>query len=252
RGGRVHGGQSRRDDPVGDAGQRATRRHPGARIRQGDADAVARPALPAEGARSAVALVRGARYSPDRTGHEEPFDGRVLASAAVKRLPSRFVPQPSNWGAFQAEVRDGRVVGVKPFARDPDPSPLIEAIPQAVHSPNRVAAPMVREGYLARGPESRAGRERERVVAVTWGRALDLVAGELARVKQQHGHAAIMGGSAGWGSAGIFHDARTQTRRFFAALGGFMDQDSNYSFGAALKFLPHVLGSAQSVTGPLT
>jgi biotin/methionine sulfoxide reductase len=167
-------------------------------------------------------------------------------------MTSRFVPQHSHWGAFHAEVRDGRVVGVKPFARDPDPSPLIEAIPQAVHSPTRVARPMVREGYLARGPESREGRGRERFVPVTWERALDLVATELARVKQQHGHPAIMGGSYGWGSAGIFHDARTQTRRFFAAFGGFVDQDSNYSFGTALKFLPHVLGSAQAVTGPLT
>src|SRR5262249_58746423 len=66
------------------------------------------------------------------------------------------------------------------------------------------------------------------------------------------GPGAIMGGSAGWGSAGIFHDTRTQTRRFLAAFDGFVDQDSNYSFGSALKFLPHVLGSAQAVTGPLT
>jgi biotin/methionine sulfoxide reductase len=111
---------------------------------------------------------------------------------------------------------------------------------------------MVREGFLARGPGSGEGRGHERFVPVTWERALDLVAGELARVKRDHGHAAIMGGSAGWGSAGIFHEARTQTRRFLSAFGGFIDQDSNYSFGAALKFLPHVLGSAQAVTGPLT
>src|SRR5262249_20053677 len=89
-------------------------------------------------------------------------------------------------------------------------------------------------------------------VPVSWERALDLVAGELARVKGEHGHGAIMGGSQGWGSAGLFHDARAQTRRFLSAFGGFIDQDSNYSFGAALKFLPHVLGSAQAVTGPLT
>src|SRR5205085_476653 len=56
----------------------------------------------------------------------------------------------------------------------------------------------------------------------------------------------------GWGSAGIFHEARSQVRRFLAAFGGFVDQTSNYSFGAALTFLPHVLGSAQAVSGPLT
>jgi len=168
-----------------------------------------------------------------------------------------LVPHHSHFGAFYAEVQDGRLVGVKPHERDPDPSRLIEALPAAVYSPARIAQPMVREGWLARGRGAGvgglgAGRGREPFVPVSWDRALDLVAGELARVKREHGHDAIMGGSQGWGSAGLFHDARAQTRRFLSCFGGFVDQDSNYSFGAALKFLPHVLGSAQSVTGPLT
>jgi biotin/methionine sulfoxide reductase len=164
----------------------------------------------------------------------------------------KLVRNHSHWGAFLAEVEDGRVVGVRPFEHDPDPSPLIEAVPAAVHSPTRIAQPMVREGWLARGPGRGEGRGRERFVPVSWERALDLVAGELDRVKRNHGHDAIMGGSQGWGSAGIFHDARAQVRRFLSTFGGFVDQTSNYSFGTALTFLPHVLGSAQAVTGPLT
>ena len=167
-------------------------------------------------------------------------------------MTTTLVRNHSHWGAFLAEVKNGRVVGVRPFEHDPDPSPLIEAIPAAVHSPTRIARPMVRQGWLAQGPGHGEGRGREPFVPVSWERALELVAGELARVKREHGHAAIMGGSQGWGSAGIFHDARTQVRRFLSAFGGFVDQASNYSFGAALVFLPHVLGSAQAVTGPLT
>ncbi len=34
--------------------------------------------------------------------------------------------------------------------------------------------------------------------------------------------------------------------------GGYVDQVSNYSFGTALVFLPHVVGNAQCCTGPLT
>lgn len=158
----------------------------------------------------------------------------------------------SHWGAFLAEVEDGRVVGVRPFEHDPDPSLLIEAVPVAVHSPMRISQPMVREGWLTHGPSQGEGRGRERFVPVSWEHALDLVAGELDRVKRDHGHDAIMGGSQGWGSAGIFHDARAQLRRFLSSFGGFVDQTSNYSFGTALTFLPHVLGSAQAVTGPLT
>ena len=164
----------------------------------------------------------------------------------------RLVRNHAHWGAFLAEVEDGRVIGVRPFERDPDPSPLLDAIPAAVHSPTRIDRPMVRQGWLAHGPGRSDARGREPFVPVSWDRALGLVAGELARVRDAHGHGAIMGGSQGWGSAGIFHDARTQVRRLLSAFGGFVDQTSNYSFGAALVFLPHVLGSAQAVTGPLT
>jgi len=45
-----------------------------------------------------------------------------------------LVRNHSHWGAFSAEVEDGRIVGVRPFERDPDPSHLIKAIPDAVHS----------------------------------------------------------------------------------------------------------------------
>ncbi|HZU90142.1 MAG TPA: molybdopterin-dependent oxidoreductase [Stellaceae bacterium] len=163
-----------------------------------------------------------------------------------------LVPNHSHWGAFSAVVEDGRVVGAVPFALDPDPSPLIDAIPDAVHSPTRIACPMVRKGWLEGGPGSGAGRGRDAFVPVGWERALDLVAGEIARVRRTYGPAAIMGGSQGWSSAGLLHEARGQLRRFLAACGGFVDQTSNYSFGAALTFLPHILGGAQAVTGPLT
>lgn len=164
----------------------------------------------------------------------------------------RLVPNHAHWGPFLAEVEDGRIVGVRPFEHDPEPSPIIEAIPDAVHSPNRIAQPMVREGWLAHGAGSGTGRGREEFVPVSWEHALDLVAAELARVRDEFGNAAILGGSQGWGSAGIFHHARTQLRRFLGAFGGFVDQATNYSFGAALAFLPHVLGTPQAVTGPLT
>jgi biotin/methionine sulfoxide reductase len=173
---------------------------------------------------------------------------------------SKLVRNHSHWGAFLAEVENGRIVGVRPFERDPDPSPMIEAVPDAVYSKTRVAQPFVREGWLKNGPGhvsghvsgSGEGRGREPFVPVPWERALDLVAGELTRVKRDHGHDAIMGGSQGWASAGIFHEARGQLRRFMGIFGGFIDQVSNYSFGTALVFLPHVVGNAQACTGPLT
>jgi len=164
----------------------------------------------------------------------------------------QLVRNHSHWGAFLAKVEGGRVVGVQPFEKDPDPSHLINAIPESVHSKSRIAQPMVREGWLKHGPGPSEGRGREPFVPVSWDKALDLIAGEIERVRREHGNAAIMGGSQGWSSAGLFHEARMQLHRFLAASGGYVDQVMNYSFGAALAFLPHIVGSPQSVVGPLT
>jgi biotin/methionine sulfoxide reductase len=167
-------------------------------------------------------------------------------------MTKKLIRNHSHWGSFLAEVEDGRVVGVRPFEHDPEPSPIIEAMPDAVYSKTRVAQPCVREGWLRNGTRSGEGRGREPFVPISWERALDLVAGELSRVKRDYGHDAIMAGSQGWGSAGIFHEPRGQLRRFMGIFGGFIDQVSNYSFGTALVFLPHVVGNAQCCTGPLT
>jgi anaerobic selenocysteine-containing dehydrogenase len=96
----------------------------------------------------------------------------------------QLIRNHSHWGAFLAEVEGGRVVGVRPFERDPDPSHLIDAIPRSVHSQARIAQPMVREGWLKNGPGRDDGRGREPFVPVSWDEALDLVAGEIDSVRR--------------------------------------------------------------------
>jgi biotin/methionine sulfoxide reductase len=97
----------------------------------------------------------------------------------------KLVPHHSHWGAFNAIIEDGNVVGAVPFDFDPDPSPLIEAIPDAVHSPLRIIHPMVRARWLEDARASGEGRGREPFVPVDWEQALELVAGELARVRRE-------------------------------------------------------------------
>ena len=154
----------------------------------------------------------------------------------------------AHWGAFTAETRDGRVVGVAPFASDPHPAPILQAMPEALYHHCRVAEPMVRAGWLESGRNSdRAGRGKERFVPVSWEKALTLVGDELARVKAAHGNAAIFGGSYGWSSAGRFHHAKTQLRRFLNCHGGFTAQVHSYSIAAGLAILPHILGDIQGI-----
>ena len=111
----------------------------------------------------------------------------IAAERYAKDDAMQLVRNHSHWGAFFAEVEDGRIVGVRPFERDPDPSHLINAIPDGVHSKSRIAQPMVREGWLKHGPGHGEGRGREPFVPVSWDKALDLVAGEIERVRREHG-----------------------------------------------------------------
>ena len=153
--------------------------------------------------------------------------------------------QLAHWGAFTAVVEDGRLVACEPFARDPAPSPMLGAMPAMVYSPTRIRRPAVRRGWL--NGRERTQRGNDAFVEVSWDVALKLVADELARVRGEHGDASIFGGSYGWSSAGRFHHARTQVRRFLFAGGGCTDQAGNYSWGAAQFLLPHVFGTFEPV-----
>ena len=156
----------------------------------------------------------------------------------------------SHWGVFDPIVEEGRVVDARPFARDPDPSPIISSIPDAVHHRCRVTEPAVREGWLKYGPRrGHEGRGKDRYVPVTWDRALDLVAGELARVISVHGNQSIFGGSYGWSSAGRFHHAKSQLQRFLVRIGGFTDARDTYSNAAGSILVKHVVGNSDFVRG---
>lgn len=148
----------------------------------------------------------------------------------------------AHWGVYEVETADGRVVDIRPWAKDPDPSPLGRSM-KAVDGPTRIRAPMVRESWLTSGPNR--GRERrgmDRFVPVSWDKAFDLVAAELDRVRKQYGNQAIFAGSYGWASAGRFHHALSQVHRFMNTLGGYTASVNTYSLAAAEVIVPHVVG----------
>jgi biotin/methionine sulfoxide reductase len=158
------------------------------------------------------------------------------------------LPHSSHWGAFSVLLHDGDVE-IVPHPRDPDPSPLLGNIPASVSHRARIAEPMVRRGWLERGPGAERQRGCEDFVAVGWPRALDLVAAELRRVYRDYGPRAIFGGSYGWASAGRFHDAPRQLHRFLNMAGGYVRSVGSYSSGAATVILPHVIGPQEAVAG---
>lgn len=163
------------------------------------------------------------------------------------QLPQATITQTaSHWGVYNVETdSEGRVIGTRPFAFDPEPPPLIHGLQHLVQSPLRIDRPYVREGYLrdpgAPGPHARGG---EAFVPVSWETALSLVADQLKRVIAESGNSAIYGGSYGWASAGRLHHAPSVLKRFLGLTGGFVDKKGNHSFGAAMTIMPHVLGRA--------
>ncbi|MGI4954460.1 MAG: molybdopterin-dependent oxidoreductase [Janthinobacterium lividum] len=163
-----------------------------------------------------------------------------------------FVPHSSHWGAFSARWRDG-ALELRPHPADPDPNGILDNFPAALRHRARVARPMVRRGWLERGPGPDERRGRDEFVAVPWDEALDMLGAELRRVRDGAGPGtgpgAVFGGSYGWSSAGRFHHAQSQVHRFLnTAMGGYVKSVNSYSSGASSVLVPHVIGDYEDLT----
>lgn len=149
----------------------------------------------------------------------------------------------SHWGAYWVQTEEGRVTGLRDFEQNPDPSPIGHGIVDVLDDPLRITRPAVRRSWLDHGPGSHGDRRgAEEFVPVSWDEAERLVAAELERVRADHGNEAIFAGSYGWASAGRFHHAQSQLKRFLNCIGGFSYSVNTYSFAAAEVVVPHVLG----------
>jgi len=154
-----------------------------------------------------------------------------------------IVPTSSHWGNYRVEVSDGAIKAVHSYPEDVDASPIGQSLADAQDAKCRVPQPMVREGYLRDGRHSGGrGRGREPFVPVDWDTALDLAAEALQRARKDFGNEAIFAGSYGWASAGRFHHAQGQLKRFLNLIGGFTYSRNTYSFAAAEVIVPHFLG----------
>ena len=154
----------------------------------------------------------------------------------------------THWGAYEVESKDGRVVELKPFAHDIDPSPIGQSVVGLLDHKSRIRKPAIRKSWLEKGPgASPEKRGSEPFVEVDWDEAARLLGGELDRVRNTHGNKAIFGGSYGWASAGRFHHAQSQLHRFLNSIGGFTRSVNTYSYAAAEVIMPQVMGNFTSL-----
>ena len=184
-------------------------------------------------------------------------------AAPVAGLPAAALAQPNptfknpnirevegiltgaHWGAFRAIVKDGKFVEAVPLISTPADD-LIKGTPDIVYSETRIKYPHVRKAFLEKGYKADpAGRGRDEWVRVPWDKALQIVAGEIKRVRGEGGGKSILAGMYGWKSAGLFHNSRHAVRRLMHLGGGCQGYFGDYSTGAAQIIMPHVMGTIE-------
>ena len=168
---------------------------------------------------------------------------QVLSTTATCAVSLGVVETSAHWGTYRVEVSaDGREV-VAAHTDDPDAAPAIGNVVDAQRHRSRVLRPSVHRRWLENGPGPDDGRGSSEYVEVAWDTALDLLAGELDRVRSTFGNQAIFGGSYGWASAGRLHHAQSQLHRFLNTIGGYTRSVNDYSRGASMMLLPHLIGA---------
>ncbi|WP_299210032.1 molybdopterin-dependent oxidoreductase [uncultured Tateyamaria sp.] len=147
----------------------------------------------------------------------------------------------NHWGVGRAQVVNGRIASVTGHPDDPDPSPINGNIASSLNGRARILRPAIRKSWLE-GNRTAKPRGRDAFVEVSWDHALDQIASEVQRVRGDHGNESIFAGSYGWSSAGRFHHAQSQLKRFLNTVGGFSFSEGNYSYNAALVMMPYIVG----------
>lgn len=170
----------------------------------------------------------------------------LLARGALSQAAPRKILSGCHWGVFYGKVADGRVTEFIPWEGDPSPSPQLPGVMDSIYSESRIRYPMVRRAWLEQGPGADPdGRGSGDFVRVSWDKAIELVAGEITRVRAQYGQQAVFAGSYGWKSPGKLHNCQTLLRRMLNLTGSYTNSSGDYSTGAAQVILPYVSGSIE-------
>ncbi|MFT5835540.1 MAG: trimethylamine-N-oxide reductase (cytochrome c) [Sulfurimonas sp.] len=182
----------------------------------------------------------GAAAAAATTAQATGFDGWADSTNFDKRTAL----SANRFGMFTATIQSGEVIETKAFEGDYFPTPMIKATGDAMQNVTRVEYPMVRKSYLqAKGPSNPELRGKEEFVRVSWDTALDLAAKEMRTNFDKFGPQSIYGECYWWGGSGRVSWGRTVSRRMMRILGGFVTESGDYSTGAGVVVMPHVVGS---------
>lgn len=155
-------------------------------------------------------------------------------------MPQKYTA--AHWGSY--EIHGSKdAIELRPLSRDAQPSRIGQGWLSSVQDKaTRIARPCIREGWLKKRDHDRHGDAK--FIEVPWDEALDILAEELLRTIDTHGNKSIFAGSYGWASAGRFHHAQSQMKRYLNTVGGYVGAANTYSHAAAEVLLPYVVGQS--------
>ncbi|ALF46747.1 molybdopterin-dependent oxidoreductase [Campylobacter concisus] len=157
----------------------------------------------------------------------------------------------NRFGLFWANTNSNQIVSVDPFDGDKFPNTMNNSLPDLIQNESRVLYPYVRKSYLkAKGVAKSELRGKEEFVRVSWDTALDLAAKALKENFDKYGPESIYGECYWWGGSGKISWGRTVGHRMLKVLGGYVEESGDYSTGAGLVIMPHVLGNSAVYDAP--
>lgn len=146
----------------------------------------------------------------------------------------------TNGGPVFVYVKEGKIIRITPIEFDDEDAqpwtieargkeftpprkgtvnPYVFGLKSLIYSKDRLLYPMKRVDFDPDGERNCSNRGISGYERISWNEALDIVAGEIQRVKKEHGPGAIMNGSGShhtWGNLGYWLSAKT---RFMNSIG---------------------------------
>ncbi len=133
-------------------------------------------------------------------------------------------------GPFLAHVADGNWIKSTPIEPHLPVGHNAYAVRNRLNSPDRIRYPLKRVDFNPRKGRNPQNRGASRFVQISWDEALDLVAGEIERVKETYGASAVLHSPISHQWIGSLHNCRAWSNRFFSLLGDCSRVTGNTSY----------------------
>jgi molybdopterin guanine dinucleotide-containing S/N-oxide reductase-like protein len=186
-------------------------------------------------------------------------------------MSEQILTQCTCGGAVFVHVNDGRITRIRPIVFDETDAPswTIEARGKRfsppkkttpvwfataersrIYSENRIRYPYKRVDFDPKGKRNPENRGKSSYERISWDEALDIVAGEIKRIRETYGPAAITACTASHHNWGLLYYKQGPMPRFFRTLGYTELWDNPDSWEGRLWGAVHAYGYYQSLGTP--